>query len=1417
MIIDLHRTFSEYRNPVTDNDEQDWQPFFNPNHGRTTWPDLHDKPLVVVLGEAGIGKTKEFQNEVRRLCAVKKFAFFIPLNQLSDTESWQLALTEYDHFDSWSKSNDIGYFFLDAVDEARLRSHADFEKALSIVQQTLDSNLARTRIAVSSRVTDWSSREVQSVVDNRLAKPIARRRAAIAASDASRPVLGKNMPTSHSPDATPSVEAFVVGLDPLSDHEARRYTQFLGLEDKESFWTAVADGNYGFMAKTPLDLEWMTVLWNKNKSLGTYNELIEANICNRLREFNPIYETAGEALSVSQLRAGAIELAAATEFGGCAFLTLNLNVVLKIGELDPQTVLTDWTPTHIRRLLATALFDEASFGRVKFHHRSIREFLAAMWVDKQIALTVPMHRLQDLFSSSPFGKRVMIPTRRATLSWLAAINVQVREWVVRDFPEIFLFEGDPQAWDGISADQAFANFIKFAKLGRSVDWFKSTSEFMRVGRSLGGGIIASALTDNDLPVIKSMCFQIARYSKLHDCAAISFATYRNATALEWERQLALGALEYIGTTEQRQEILADLKTGYLNTNELVAQALPVITWRQLSESELIRIFAATSSENNYGSGPMARMFKNELLPMTDLPTAIKLLGVVMALLPRPTPGQRFVRLVEDNLPEKAWLLDVLPDCFERVLSLLPQGDCPSICIEAAERIEIHRDSGFIDRDQLERLYQAIADHSVLRWNLAHAIARSEDISNSNAYLIWKGRGLVTLGASDLPELTSRANDLNLQVNDRNIWFDLAITIAFSIKHPARRTTALRALILALHDSNRADIVFSIYQERRRSASQMRKWDAKECERKKQDANTDEVFISSLLKVLPSIFDGTDEYAIQQILQYYYARDSRRDDSEVDFELIAKNLGSQIASAFEQGLMVYWRTISPPPPSDYSNGTIPWNTLMAIAGLTRFLRDSNSTSAMSEGDVTQAAQLAVWALHRPPPWFESLARVYPIVVEAALSPWIIAEAKAIYGDSNVRGALEMVLGCAPDIRRTLLTQLVPLVDQGQISRPETLVKIIKTLREDGTLPTATVSGVCKDNLIASIGINGHIGNMSWFSIWMESDGSAAWSWFRQHLENLSDEVEVEINTFAQVTCDLSWVPTPLNREVADVLLTIHACISAHFPLIVESAKDSKSKFFGRPEMRLRNGIPNVFLGARGQVGHDSLVTLLDTLNDPDEISWFKGLVIEHAALDAAQNANWPIGKLKAIGSPFLSMPSTEAQLFDQVVARLEEIRKNLENGPFSERDLFWPRIPEKFLQRWLAAKFRETQNRRFSVHREEEVDNDKKTDIQLSCSTGNVCVEIKPVDYSRGYSANSLTDTLRTQIVNQYLRGNNSSRGILVLMQLDDKTWDIPGGPPKQPFSALVSYLETQAESIKRNSNGVNELTVFGICCVKPRK
>jgi len=156
MLIELQRTFGHYTEPQTDDDEVDWHRYFSSNPRRLRWEDLHQKRVSVILGEAGIGKTAELQLEAQRLNASGRFAFFVPLNALKAKDQWQMALgSAWSAFRAWQQSGEDAYFFLDAVDEARLHSHVDFAQALWVVREALLSNMSTVRIVLSSRMTDW--------------------------------------------------------------------------------------------------------------------------------------------------------------------------------------------------------------------------------------------------------------------------------------------------------------------------------------------------------------------------------------------------------------------------------------------------------------------------------------------------------------------------------------------------------------------------------------------------------------------------------------------------------------------------------------------------------------------------------------------------------------------------------------------------------------------------------------------------------------------------------------------------------------------------------------------------------------------------------------------------------------------------------------------------------------------------------------------------------------------------------------------------------------------------------------------------------------------------------------------------------------------------------------------------------------
>ena len=356
----LNRTFSVFRHSDAmskeDFDYREW--VYMHDHTGLSWSDLLKKRVVVILGEMGIGKTFEFQHQASRLQQEDKAAFFLPLSQINSLDSVRAILDEQaPRFEKWLRSSDMGYFLLDAVDEARLNGPPALQMALRAIRDVLRPHLQRISFFVSSRLTDWSVSGVRETVEQTLLKPIfdaeASNVAAVVADTDTLEVKGDKNAS--------SIQLEVYCLDPLSKPDAKRLAEAHGARPVEAFWQEVEEGGYEFMASRPLDLEWMAKQWVASKKLGTYSELIETAVTRRLRETNQSYIDSGAVLSPVQLRAGAEQIAAACTFSGRPYVLVTADESMD-SAISPADALPDWTLLEHRRLLGTAIFDEETYG-----------------------------------------------------------------------------------------------------------------------------------------------------------------------------------------------------------------------------------------------------------------------------------------------------------------------------------------------------------------------------------------------------------------------------------------------------------------------------------------------------------------------------------------------------------------------------------------------------------------------------------------------------------------------------------------------------------------------------------------------------------------------------------------------------------------------------------------------------------------------------------------------------------------------------------------------------------------------------------------------------------------------------------------------------------------------------------------------
>ena len=107
--------------------------------------------------------------------------------------------------------------------------------------------------------------------------------------------------------------------------------------------------------------------------------------------------------------------------------------------------MTNWSFKQARALLQRPIFDEATYGTVRFHHRSVREYLTAKWLHRLLLNAKPRRPIENLFFKERYGRMVLVPSMRPILAWLILFDDRIQEKTAKIAPEVFIQGGDPSA------------------------------------------------------------------------------------------------------------------------------------------------------------------------------------------------------------------------------------------------------------------------------------------------------------------------------------------------------------------------------------------------------------------------------------------------------------------------------------------------------------------------------------------------------------------------------------------------------------------------------------------------------------------------------------------------------------------------------------------------------------------------------------------------------------------------------------------------------------------------------------------------------------------------------------------------------------------------------------------------------------
>ena len=106
------------------------------------WDELLKSQRILIVSEAGAGKTFECHSQRDKLWAADEPAFFFELAVLANTNVREmLSSAEEERFDAWlSAQSELATFFLDSYDELQL-SLGSFDQALRRLSKAISGQL----------------------------------------------------------------------------------------------------------------------------------------------------------------------------------------------------------------------------------------------------------------------------------------------------------------------------------------------------------------------------------------------------------------------------------------------------------------------------------------------------------------------------------------------------------------------------------------------------------------------------------------------------------------------------------------------------------------------------------------------------------------------------------------------------------------------------------------------------------------------------------------------------------------------------------------------------------------------------------------------------------------------------------------------------------------------------------------------------------------------------------------------------------------------------------------------------------------------------------------------------------------------------------------------------------------------------
>ncbi len=1412
----MDRTFKDLRAPSSKEGEFElaWGERFD--ESGISWDELLRSRRILIVSEAGAGKTYECESKARELFARGEPAFFISLESVASAGVVATLFgDEHNRFTDWlASSSQIAYFFLDSIDELQL-VHRSFKDALRRFAHDIRGAMGRATVVITARPVP---------IDRQAFKDILPVPTPVRHEDSQDEFIRIAMdgPSKNKDDGPSSSRE--VELLPLTGPQIIEFARSRGVDDPDALLAAIDAKHAREFARKPQDLIELCDDWREHGVLRAHFEQIKSHVRARLAARADRREKAE--LPLAKAQTGAQRLALAV------ILSRRLTIRYSAGSdsdasgaapIDPRKLLVDWGPNEVLTLLERPIFVEGGYGRVRFHHRSVMEFLAARQIHDLIeaGLLAQSTAGRMLFGLTSSNETILRPSMRPVAAWLALLRPDMFERVVKIEPDALLIHGDPESLTDLQRERALLGFV--ARYGKG-QWRGLEVPTLQVARlaqlGLVGTVQSAWATGVEAPEVRELLLQLVSAGRMQGCADLAASVAADVSCSDRERFEALLALAALGDSRLTPMVdaIVTLAPGW---SERLARWVGTMLYPEhVTEVQLVRLLANVRSDNR-GTGDYADSVAR-VIQKADLSQA-RLEALLPDVLGLARGG---LSPVDEEFQDAAGRLEMSSILRSLCLRLLELGSVTETLIEASVLAMRSADASSGLRKAKTEL-RTLLDSLHVDWRprvFSADLACLESLGGDRSAryrlvrIVYEGALNYTEGR-DGPWALAALADVEVSQERRAVLLHLAAHLyategglkegSGALSGAVAESTALSEELDSLIAASKPSAEFlrmQVEQQKRQERHTKKRAD----ERDTWARIRRELAEQPALALGPGRRDST----IWNLWLVLRKLGRNGDEGRWDRAFLNSQFGGDITDRLRLALMAYWRSLRPTVRCERRVGEentyfVVWS--IGLMGIYAEAEDPLWATKLRRSEAELAARYALLELGGLPSWLDSLAKAHSTEVEAVIGTELLDELLDSGGDSGWHSTvLQSLRNSAQEVAQPLLPRLIGWFAWSGSAlmqlphSPSNEQKLSQVVRVLLTHLGTEIKGPLEELAAAQVRV---AGTGPYLLFWLPVLLSlapprgvectvAALATFP--VEPNGEAVRIIGSLFNEWT-DLGssdWASKLAPAELLRLTLEFHRHVRSEDDIVHSTVYSPGARDFAE------NGRRYIFDALMKASGPAALSAKLALAADPlferlrDRIA---ALAQERLAAEIDSSAWTPTEVAKLLSRKELP-PKTASDMAQLLVDRLDDLQELLlkDTGPRAG----WASIDDENTLRPLIARELDVAAREaYTVDQEAVTADGKETDIRLRAVSGyQATIELKIGE--KGRSARELCDTIDDQLVRKYMAHRDARTGCLMVSVSDaSKRWQHPTTGERIDRFGLQTLLQSKADEAQQRLGG----------------